>query len=383
MSNEVVSEAIVDFYKMQESRPIPLHAPVFRPEDSLAVSKVVESGWVSSAGQEISEFENDIKQYVGSDYCIATVNGTSALHLALLAIGAGPDTEVLLQPFTFVATANAISYCGSHPHFVDIESESLGVDPKKLDLYLRQIASSKHTALVNKKTGRVIKALVIMHTFGLMSKIDELKELCNKYGISLIEDAAEALGSEFSNVHAGMHGDIGVFSFNGNKIITTGAGGAVVTNNEAYARKIRHLATTSRINHIWKIEHDELGFNYRMPNLNAALGRSQIAAIRGKLEMKRSLHQRISNHFSGIRDIEVLNESHNSKSNYWLNAIRVSKDFSIEIIIEKCIKQGILVRPSWKLASELPHFLNCEHMDLSESVTQSNSIICLPSSENL
>ena len=383
MKNKSISDAIIDFYKLQDSRPIPLHAPMFRPEDVTAVAKVVESGWVSSAGQEIFEFEDDIKHYVNADYCVATVNGTSALHLALLAIGAGYDTEILLQPFTFVATANAISYCGAHPHFVDIESESLGVDPKRLEIYLHQIAFVRNKTLVNIKTGRTIKALVIMHTFGLMSKVDELKELCNKYGISLIEDAAEALGSESSNVHAGTHGDIGVFSFNGNKIITTGSGGAVVTNNEGYARKIRHLATTARLNHIWKIEHDELGFNYRMSNLNAALGRSQIAMIRDKVELKRSLHQRIENHFSGIKGLDVLNEAHNSKSNYWLNAIRLSKDFSIKEIIEECIKEGIMVRPAWKLASQLPHYLNCEQMDLLESTTQSNRIICLPSSENL
>lgn len=282
-----IVEFIRELYGGQEF--VPLHEPRFSGNEKKYVQECIESTFVSSVGAFVDEFEKQFAKFTGSKYAIATVNGTAALHTALLLAGVSREDEVITQPLTFVATCNAISYIGAHPVFVDIDKETLGLSPEKLKEFLSQNTEVINGECVNKTTKRIIKAVVPMHTFGLPTKINELMGVCKEYSISLIEDAAESLGSYNEGKHTGTFGLLGAFSFNGNKIITTGGGGMVVTDNEELAKKAKHMTTTAKIPHSWEYDHDMVGYNYRLPNLNAALGCAQMELLPKFLKRKRQL----------------------------------------------------------------------------------------------
>jgi perosamine synthetase len=335
--------------------PIKLHEPSFTGNEMKYVEDCINSTYVSSVGKYVDQFEIELSKYTGANYAISVVNGTAALHLALKLAGVNQGDEVLVQAFTFVATANAISYCGAIPHFVDTEKENLGIDPVKLQDYLAEITVNLDRETINKITGRRIKALVVMHTFGHPSKMDELLEVSKKFNLKIIEDAAESIGSYYKNKHTGTMGLLGTLSFNGNKTITTGGGGALLTNNLELARKAKHLSTTAKISHKWAFEHDEIGYNYRMPNINAALGCAQLEDLPLKLENKEKLFNEYKSQFSKIEGVSIVEEPTNCRSNYWLQTIKLdlpNLDLRNEIL-EDLNSAGFMSRPGWDLINSL------------------------------
>jgi len=335
--------------------PIKLHEPSFTGNEMKYVEDCINSTYVSSVGKYVDQFEIELSKYTGANYAISLINGTAALHLALKLAGVNQGDEVLVQAFTFVATANAISYCGAIPHFVDTEKENLGIDPVKLQDYLAEITVNLDRETINKITGRRIKALVVMHTFGHPSKMDELLEVSKKFNLKIIEDAAESIGSYYKNKHTGTMGLLGTLSFNGNKTITTGGGGALLTNNLELARKAKHLSTTAKISHKWAFEHDEIGYNYRMPNINAALGCAQLEDLPLKLENKEKLFNEYKSQFSKIEGVSIVEEPTNCRSNYWLQTIKLdlpNLDLRNEIL-EDLNSAGFMSRPGWDLINSL------------------------------
>ena len=360
-----------------------LHEPKFHGNEIRYLKQCIDTGWVSSSGQFVDKFELDLAEYTGTKKAVSTVNGTAALHVCLKLCKVEFGDEVLVPTLTFIATANAISYCGATPHFIDSEKISLGVDTIKLDEYLHEITSIKSGICFNKKTGKKIKALVVMHTLGHPCDLENALEIAKKYSLELIEDAAESLGSTYMNKHTGNWGRLTALSFNGNKIITTGGGGAVLTNDEALGNYAKHLISTAKINHPWKFIHDQIGFNYRMPNINASIGCAQLEKIDQYLRLKRILHERYKISFQDIKGVRLFTESENSKSNYWLNAIAI-EDTNLDIrdsIISKAHEKGFLVRPFWELLHTLDIYKNCPQMDNLEGAKNLYlKTICLPSS---
>jgi len=359
-----------------------LHEPKFIGKEKEYLLDCIDSTYVSSIGNYITKFENDLSDITGSPYVVATVNGTAALHIGLKALGVNENHEVLIPALTFVATANAVTYCGAHPHFVDIDRETLGIDAIKLNKYLSEISITKDGKTFNKKTNRELKAIIVVHIFGHASNLDEIKAISRKYKIDLVEDAAEALGTKYKNEHVGTHGKFATLSFNGNKIVTTGGGGAVLTKSKKLAQNIRHLATTAKKPHRFDFIHDEIGFNYRLPNLNAALGCGQLENLDSFLTSKRRLANTYEKAFSGVDHIEFFKEPTNSKSNYWLNAIILDKQKENErdIIIDYLIERRMFVRPAWRLIPLLKPYRYSQKSDIHESKNLVKRIINLPSS---
>ncbi len=313
------------------------------------------------------------------------VNGTAALYLCLRLAGIGRDDEVLVPALTFVATANAVCYCGAVPHFIDSAPDTLGADPAKLDAYLAKITDQKDGCCRNRITGRPIRAVITVHTFGHPADLDPLLEVCKKYQLELIEDAAESLGSYYKGVHTGNSGKLSSLSFNGNKIVTTGGGGAVLTNDEELAELAKHISTTAKQPHRWAFLHDCVGYNFRMPNINAALGCAQLEQLDGFIRKKRALAEKYRQAFADVPGIAFFREPSCAKSNYWLNALLLDrKDTDLrDRILSETNRQGILTRPAWTLMSELPMFQDCPHMDLSEAESLEQRIINVPSSARL
>jgi aminotransferase in exopolysaccharide biosynthesis len=340
---------------------------------------------VSSVGKYVDQFEIELAKYTGAKHAVALVNGTSALHLALKLAGVKAGEEVLVQAFNFVAAANAISYCGATTHFVDIENENLGVDPIKLNNYLSEISEVVGQQIVNKITGKFIKVLVVMHTFGHPSKMDELLDVAKKFNLVLVEDAAESIGSYYDKKHTGTMGLIGVMSFNGNKTITTGGGGAILTNNLELARNAKHLSTTAKISHKWTFRHDAIGYNYRMPNINAAIGCAQLERLPNKLEKKKKLFDKYKIELSKIKGVSIFEEPKNCKSNYWLQALTLdSPSLSMrDSILENLNAAGYMSRPGWDLLNSLDPFIESPSMSLEISNLLFQSLINIPSSPNL
>ena len=299
---------------------IPLHEPRFIGNEKKYLNECIDSTYVSSVGKFVDEFEKKIAQYVGAKYAIATTNGTSALHIALLLSNVTKNDEVITQPLTFIAICNAISYCGAAPVFIDVDKDNMGLSPTALKRFLESNTIIENQQCVNNTTGKIIKACVPMHTFGHPCRIDEIKEICDKYYISLVEDAAESLGSFYKDKHTGTYGQMGVLSFNGNKIITGGGGGCIITNNEVFAKKAKHLTTTAKVSHKWEYTHNMIGYNYRMPNLNAALLTSQLENLETFLSSKRSVAMAYKEFFKD-KPYGFVEEPTNCHSNYWLNAI--------------------------------------------------------------
>jgi len=359
-----------------------LHEPLFCGNEIKYLKKTIITNFVSSVGPFVKKFEDQITKFTKSKYTISAVNGTEALHLSLVACGVKNNDEVLVPTITFAGTANAIVYSGAIPHFVDSEIETLGIDPLKLEKYLEKITIKKGKFYFNKKTKRKIKAIMPVHVFGNICQIDKILKVAKKYNLIVIEDAAEALGSFFKNRHAGTFGLVGCFSFNGNKILTTGGGGAIITNNKLLAKKIKHLSTTAKINHRWEYIHDAVAYNFRMPNLNAALGSAQIENLNRFLRSKKKLFLRYRKEFSKVINVRLIKNPEFSKSNNWLNTIFI-KSSSITIrnkVLSLAQKNRIYLRPVWKPLHTLKHFNKMPRMNLDTAIKIYESCINLPSS---
>jgi len=361
-----------------------LHEPFFSGNEIKYLKKTITTNLVSSVGPFVKKFEDQITKFTRSKYTISVVNGTAALHLSLVASGVKNNDEVLVPTITFVGTVNAIVYSGAIPHFVDSEFETLGIDPLKLEKYLEKITIKKGKFYFNKKTKRKIRAIIPVHVFGNICKIDKILKIAKKYNLLVIEDAAEALGSFFRNKHAGTFGLVGCFSFNGNKIMTTGGGGAIITNNKLLAKKIKHLSTTAKIEHRWEYIHDAVGYNFRMPNLNAALGSAQIENLNKFLRSKRKLFLRYCKEFLKVNNVILIKNPEFSKSNNWLNTIFI-KNSSIKKrnkVLSLAQKNQIFLRPVWKPLHQLKHFRSMPKMNLENAKKIYISCVNLPSSSH-
>lgn len=364
---------------------IPLHEPFFYGNEKKYLEDCIDTRMVSSIGGYVTRFEKLLCDFTGAEHAVAVVNGTSALHICLLLSGIRKGDEVLVPALTFIATANAVSYCNAVPHFIDSNPATLGIDIPKLDRYLEHNTTIIDRTCINKKTGQPIRAVVPVHIFGTPVDLDPLLELCKKYYLVLIEDAAESLGSYYKDRHTGTFGLCGALSFNGNKLLTTGGGGAVLTNNDALAQKAKHLTTTARISHQWRFFHDETGYNYRMPNINAALGCAQIERLPECLLKKRKLALKYEKAFEEVRGVTFIREPGYAKNNFWLNTLKLDKPDRklLQMLLERTNRMGIGTRPVWTLMNKLPMYKDCPSMNLSCAQELENSIINIPSSINL
>ena len=373
---------IVDFIKTQFSNQhfVPLHAPVFFGNEKKYLADAVDSTFVSSVGEYVNRFEKMMCEITNAKYAIATVNGTGALHMGLLLSDVKNGDEVISQSLTFIATCNAISYIGASPLFVDVDLETLGMSPKSLRSFLERSAEKRHDSFTyNKITGKRIKACVPMHTFGFPCKIDEIVEICNSYNIIVIEDAAESIGSYYKDIHTGTFGKIGAFSFNGNKTVTSGGGGAIITNDEKIAKKAKHMTTQAKVPHAWEFVHDEIGYNYRMPNINAALACAQLENLSTIIDSKRVLSKKYEEFFEQ-HEIEFISEPKMARSNYWLNTILCKDKIQRDEFLKYTNKNKVMTRPSWELMHRLKMFNQCFKTDLSNSEYLSDRIVNIPSS---
>ena len=389
--SSLIIERIKPVIRFNNKDIVNIHEPYFKKSNAYEyIKECLDTGWVSSAGEWVSKFETKIANFTGAKYAIAVSNGTVALRLALYLVGVRAGDEVIIPPLSFVATANSISHLGGFPHFVDIESESLGLCAIALEKRLNEVALKKEGKIINKLSGKKISAVVPVHVFGMPANIEEIKKVCSKWNLPLVEDAAEALGSKFriSNklIHCGCFGDIGTLSFNGNKIITTGGGGALLTDSNDLAKLAKHLSTTAKVNHPWNFFHDQIGWNDRLPNINAAVGCSQMEELNSKLESKRLLHSKFKQYFKDIKEVEIMSEPSNSESNYWLITLRLKGDQVEELrenIISKAHNTKIFLRPSWTLLNQLPMYENASSGNLKQAENQSKRLINLPSSPQL
>lgn len=369
----------------KDKEKVALHEPFFNGNEWKYVKDCLDTGWVSSVGKYVDRFEQMLVEYTGVKYAVATVNGTAALHIALKLVGIETDDEVLVPTLTFVATANAVMYCNAIPHFIDSEERTLGVDPIKLDHYLSEIAEVKEDACYNKITGNRIKAVIAMHTFGHPVDLDPLISVCEKYKLELIEDAAESIGSFYKGKHTGNFGKIATLSFNGNKVVTTGGGGAILTNDPSLAKLAKHLTTTAKVPHPWEYDHDQVGYNYRLPNLNAALGCAQLEQLPSFIGRKRALANRYAEVFNNINGIKFKREQSFAKSNYWLNALLLDSDYEDrrDHLLQALNDAGFGSRPLWKPMHTLPMYQACPRMDLSVAESLNRRVINIPSGVQL
>ena len=374
-------ELVQNLYKTKDF--IALHEPVFVGNEKKYLNDCIDSTFVSSVGKYVDRFEKEFAQYVGSKYAVATVNGTSALHISLLLANVQSGDEVITQPLTFVATCNAISYCGAKLVFVDVDRDTMGLSPASLKKFLEENCEVVDGKCINKTTNATIKACVPMHTFGHPCKIDEIQKVCAEWHITLIEDAAESLGSRYKNKHTGTFGKLGAFSFNGNKIITSGGGGAIVTDDEELAKRAKHLTTTAKVPHPYEYVHDEIGYNYRMPNLNAALLVAQLEQLDRFLQNKRELTLKYEEFFKEYDDIEFVKEPDNTNSNYWLQAVVLKNLETRNKFLEYTNKNGIMTRPIWKLMNELEMFKDAQCSGLDNAKYLEERVVNIPSGVTL
>ncbi len=364
------------------SEPAALHEPRFAGNEWTYLKECLDSTYVSSVGKFVDRFEADLAAYTGARHAVAVVNGTAALHVALLLAGVREGDEVLVPALTFVATANAVTYCGATPHFVDSEERTLGLDPRALREYLQGIVEIRSGLCVNRSTGRVIRALVPMHTFGHPVDIDGALAVAEDFHLALVEDAAESLGSTVHGRHTGTFGRLGILSFNGNKTITTGGGGAILTDNPELARRAKHLTTTAKVPHRWDFVHDEIGYNYRLPNINAALGCAQLEHLPNLLAAKRRLFECYQAAFTKVPQARIVVEPVACQSNYWLQALLLDESAAMQrdAILAVTNDAGLMTRPPWKPMHRLAPYLNCPRMDLSVTESLERRLINLPSS---
>ena len=365
--------------KMVDSKEsIFLHEPIFEGNEKKYLCDAIDSTFVSSVGPYVNKFEKMISKVTGAKYSVATINGTSALHAALLVAGANNETEIITQPLTFVATANAISYTGSKPIFIDVDKDTMGMSPRKLRKFLENNSKIIKGKCINKKTDKQILACVPMHTFGFPCRIQEIKSICDEFNISLIEDSAEGLGSKIKNKSVGTFGLMGVFSFNGNKIITTGGGGVIITNNPIIYNKIKHITNTSKVLHKWEYVHDEIGFNYRMPNINAALGCAQLEKLDEKIQRKNKLSIIYKNYLKNS-SIIFFEGIKNSKPNNWLMTIIFSSKEKKEKFLALSNESNVMTRPVWRLMNRLEMYNRCECDNINNSIWLSDRVVNIPS----
>ena len=364
---------------------IPLHEPEFLGAEWNLVKDCLDSGWVSSVGKYVDRFETEIAGRCGARHAVAVVNGTAALHVALMLLGVQPGDEVILPALTFVATANSVMYCGAIPHFVDSAMDTLGVDPAALRAHLALIADRRGGDVVNTETGRRIAAIIAMHAFGHPADMDSLLAVAADFGLPLIEDAAESLGSLYKGKPCGSMGRVGVLSFNGNKIITTGGGGALVTNDPDLALRAKHLTTTAKTPHKWAFFHDEVGHNYRLPNINAALGCAQLARLDDFVMRKRKLAARYLSAFADCEDLTVVREPAFATSNYWLNAVMLdeSQAGKRDALLAAANDAGLMCRPAWTPMHHLPMYRSCPRAPLPTAEAIAARLINIPSSAKL
>ncbi|MGZ5049774.1 MAG: LegC family aminotransferase [Methylobacter sp.] len=360
-------------------RPIPLHAPLFQGREKEYLLDAIDSTFVSSVGLYVDRFEQECAAYTGAKYAVATVNGTSALHVALLLAGVKRDEEVITQALTFVATCNAIHYCGAEPVFVDVDKATLGLSVQALADYLERNAETRDGEAWNIQTGKRIAACVPMHTFGHPADMLAIVEVCEKFRIPVVEDAAEALGSTLHGRHCGTFGRLGVLSFNGNKIMTTGGGGMILTDDEQLAKQAKHLTTTAKQPHAWQFMHDQIGFNYRMPNLNAALGVAQLECLPLFLDKKRELAVRYID-WCNRNDWQCVAEPEAARSNYWLNALVLEDEAERDAFLTATNEQGVMTRPVWEPMHRLPMYRHCQKDSLANTEWAAARVVNIPSS---
>lgn len=373
--------SIVDFIRdiYKTNAAIPLHAPVFNGHEKNYVLDALNSTFVSSVGKYVDDFENKIQSYTGAARAVATVNGTAALSTALYLAGVKPGDLVLTQALTFVATCNALYHLGAEPVFIDISETSLGLCPAAMDRWLTDNAERIENHCVHKKSGRILRAAIPMHTFGHPVELDEILSVCQKWQITLIEDAAESLGSFYKEIHTGTFGEYGALSFNGNKIITTGGGGMLLCKSTATGARAKHVTTTAKMPHPYEFNHDEPGFNYRMPNLNAALGYGQMEMLNTFLQQKRALAARYE-HFFTASEFEFVKEPAYAQSNYWLNAVICENKDAQHAFLHQMNEAKVMVRPVWKLMHRLPMFAHAMRDELTHSIYIEERLVNLPSS---
>jgi len=381
----LLGERIVSALARVIQSPASLHEPEFAGNEWVYVKDCIDTGWVSSAGKYVEQFEVMLADFTGSAHAVATVNGTAALHTALLLAGTRPDDEVIVPGLTFVATANAVRYCGAVPHFADVEARTLGLDPEKLGDYLNEISDQRSGECFNRLTGRRISGVICMHTFGHPVDLDGLVKVCDRFNLSLIEDAAESLGSFYKDRHTGNHGRLAALSFNGNKTITTGGGGAILTNDPDLAARAKHLTTTAKVPHRWEYVHDQVAFNYRLPNINAALGCAQLEQLPDMLIRKRQLAEAYAGAFADIDEVDFIYEPANCRSNYWLNAVllKPGQADQMEPLLERLNEAGFMSRPVWAPLHKLSMYAQSPRMDLSVGEALHGRLISLPSSPGL
>lgn len=362
-----------------------LHEPEFFGNEWQYVKECIDTGWVSSVGKYVDEFERRLAEFTGARHAVAVVNGTAAQHIALQLAGVRPGEEVIVPSLSFVATANAVMHCGAVPHFVDSNKSTLGMDPEALSAYLKTVTDRTAGKLRNASTGRRIAAIVPMHTFGHPVDLAALLEVASRFELPVVEDAAESLGSTFNGRHTGTFGCLGVLSFNGNKIITTGGGGAILTNDPDLARHAKHLTTTAKLPHRWEFFHDEVAYNYRLPNLNAALGCAQLERLPDMLQRKRRIAEIYRAVFENQQGLTFVEEPKNCHSNYWLNAIRLENPDmkSRDALLAAANNAGYQCRPAWTLLHKLPMYQHCPRSPVPVAEALEASLISIPSSARL
>ena len=380
MSQDLFTQ-IIDFIKSfyPNDNPVPLHAPRFIGNERKYVADAIDSTFVSSVGRYVDRFEEMMCEITGAKYAIATVNGTCGLHIALKLAGVQQGNEVITQPLSFVATANAISHCGAMPIFLDVERQTLGLDPAALEIFLKSSTRMRDGSCYNNITGNPITACVPMHTFGHPCRIDEISEICNQFHIALVEDSAESLGSLYKGKHTGTVGQFGIFSFNGNKTVTCGGGGVIVTDNEDLAKRAKHITTTAKQPHPYEYVHDVVGYNYRMPNLNAALACAQLEQLNSFVANKRQLSSRYQEFFGSLK-IPFIHEPNQARSNYWLNAIVLPEINARNEFLEATNNAGVMTRPIWRLLNKLEMYKNSQTDTLENAQWLEDRVVNLPSS---
>lgn len=359
---------------------VPLSVPRFIGNEKKYLEECIDTTFVSSVGKFVDRFEGEIAKYTGAKKAVVCVSGTNALHMSLLLCGVQCDDEVLTQALTFIATCNALSYIGAHPVFIDVDKSTMGLSPDAMKEWLVKNAEIKNDKCYNKNTGRRIKACIPMHTFGHPVRIEELAQLCDEYHLELVEDAAESIGSKYRNRHTGTFGKVSAISFNGNKTITTGGGGMMLFQDEELGKLAKHITTQAKVPHRWEFVHDQIGYNYRMPNINAALGCAQLEYLDEFIARKREVAKEYAVFFQKINDIDFFEEPENCFSNYWLNAV-ILKDKSAQLEFLKYTNDnGIMTRPVWELMNRLPMYKNCENDGLKNTIWFADRVVNIPSS---
>ena len=357
--------------------------PVFNGNEKKYLEECIDTTFVSSVGKFVDHFEEMVAEYTGAKKAVVCVSGTNALHMAMILVGVERDDEVITQALTFIATCNAISYIGAHPVFIDVDRDTMGLSPVAVQKWLDNTAELREGVCYNKATGRRIKSCVPMHTFGHPVHLDELVEVCKNWNIELVEDAAESIGSFYKGKHTGTFGKVGAISFNGNKTITTGGGGMLLFNDEELAKHAKHLTTQAKVPHRWEFRHDHIGYNYRMPNINAALGCAQMENLEKFVLNKRETAAKYAEFFKDIEDIEFFVEPENTRSNYWLSAVILKDKAAQQEFLQQTNDHGVMTRPIWELMNRLPMFEHCQNDGLENTIWFADRVVNIPSSVRL